>query len=150
MEVIAVKSLTKVLTTLGIIIISATSVMAETTKFTPLNFDDTNSIKAPATTTSKTVSGVEAKGSDLLDPAQVTGGAKMQSAILQIDNAQVEVRNNLLNYRTKYAEIDSRYEAVKTERKNAKKQIRQAEKKIKNLDRAKNKIRKNFERRANI
>lgn len=135
---------------LGVAIISASMVMAETTKFTPLNFDDTNAIKAPATTTSKTLSGVDAKGSDLLDPAQVTGGAKMQSAILQIDNAQVEVRNNLLNYRTKYSEIDSRYNAVKTERKNAKKQIRQAEKKIKNLDKAKNKIRKNFERRANI
>jgi len=137
------------LLSLSLIMISSGLVYGETTKFTPLNFDDA-SVTAPTTTTSKTVSGVQAKGSDLLDPAQVTGGAKMQDAILQIDNAQVEVRNNLLNYRTKYAEIDSRYNAVKTERKTAKKQIRQAEKKIKNLDRAKNKIRKNFERRANI
>lgn len=123
---------------------------AETTKFTPLNFDESNAVKAPATTTSKTVSGVQAKGSDLLDPAQVTGGSKMQSAILQIDNAQVEVRNNLLNYRSKYAQIDAQYEKVKAERKAARKQVKQAEKKIKNLDKAKNKIRKNFERRANI
>lgn len=135
---------------LGIMVVFAGLTFAETTKFTPLNFDDSNAIKAPATTTSKTVSGVEAKGSDLLDPAQVAGGEKMQNAILQIDNAQVEVRNNLLNYRSKFAEIDSRYENVKAERKAAKKQIKQAEKKIKNLDKAKNKIRKNFERRANI
>ena len=130
-------------------VLSASAVLAEPT-FTPLNFDESNAVKAPATTTSKTVSGVQAKGTDLLDPAQVTGGAKMQNAILQIDNAQVEVRNNLLNYRTKFAEIDSRYTQAKAERKAAKKQIRQAEKKIKNLDNAKNKIRKNFERKANI
>ena len=117
--------------------------------FTPLDFDNTGAVKAPVTTTSKTVSGVQAKSTDLLDPAQVTGGTKMQNAILQIDNAQVEVRNNLLNYRTKYAEVDSRYQATKAERKAAKKQIKQAEKKIRNLDNAKNKIRKNFERKAN-
>lgn len=132
------------------IIITAGMVCAETTKFTPLNFDESDAIKAPATTTSKTVSGVQAKSTDLLDPAQVTGGAKMQNAILQIDNAQVEVRNNLLNYKNKYAEIDAQYEKVKAERKAARKQVKQAEKKIKNLDKAKNKIRKNFERRANI
>lgn len=135
---------------LGVVILAGGMTMAETTKFTPLNFDNSNAVKAPATTTSRTVQGVEAKGTDLLDPNQVTGGARMQDAILQIDNAQVEVRNNLLNYKNKYTEVDSRYQAVKTERKAAKKQVRQAEKKIKNLDNAKKKIRKNFERRANI
>ena len=135
--------------TLGIILITGGFVYAETTKFTPLNFDESNAITAPATTTSKTVSGVQAKGTDLLDPNQVTGGTKMQDAILQIDNAQVEVRNNLLIYKNKYSEVDARYLAVKEERKAAKKQVQQAEKKIKNLDKAKDKIRKNFERRAN-
>ncbi len=132
------------------VLITAGIASAETTKFTPLNFDESNAIQAPATTTSKTVSGVTAKGTDMLDPSQVTGGAKMQSAILQIDNAQVEVRNKLLNYRTNYADIDSRYQTIKTERKAAKKQISQAEKKIRNLERAKNRIRKNFERKSNI
>lgn len=132
------------------IILTAGMVCAETTKFTPLNFDESNAVKTPATTTSKTVSGVQAKSTDLLDPAQVIGGTKMQNAILQIDNAQVEVRNDLLNYRSKYSQIDAQYQKVKAERKAAKKQVRQAEKKIKNLDKAKNKIRKNFERRANI
>ena len=144
------KNFSKVLTiSLALTMATCTMALADT-KFTPLNFDDSNTIKAPVTTTSTTVSGVQAKGTDLLDPAQVTGGTKMQNAILQIDNAQIEVRNNLLNYRTKYAEIDARYQSVKLERKNAKKQIKQAEKKIKNLDNAKNQIRKNFERKSNI
>ena len=135
---------------LGLILVTCTIACAETTSFTPLNFDESNAVKTPVTTTSKTVSGVEGKGTDLLDPAQVTGGAKMQDAILQIDNAQVEVRNKLLNYKANYAEIDSKYETTKAQRKAAKKQIKQAEKKIKNLDKAKDKIRKNFERRENI
>ncbi|HCB10952.1 MAG TPA: hypothetical protein DEO94_02145 [Cyanobacteria bacterium UBA11991] len=135
-------------TVLCFTVLSAGCAMADTS-FTPLNFDDSNAVKAPATTTSKTVSGVQAKGTDMLDPAQVTGGAKMQDAILQIDNAQVEVRNNLLNYKAKYAEIDARYQSTKAERTAMKKQIQQAGKKIKNLDNAKNKIRKNFERKSN-
>ena len=118
--------------------------------FTPLNFDESNAVKAPATTTSRTVSGVQAKSTDLLDPAQVTGGTKMQTAITEIDKAQMEVRNNLLNYRAKYSEIDSKYQTTKAERAAARKQIRQAEKKIKNLDKAKKSIRKNFERKSNI
>lgn len=117
--------------------------------FTPLNFDESNAVKAPATTTSRTVSGVQAKSTDLLDPAQVTGGTKMQTAITEIDKAQMEVRNNLLNYKAKYAEIDSKYQTTKAERAAMRKQVRQAEKKIKNLDKAKNTIRKNFERKSN-
>lgn len=134
---------------LGLILVTAGIACAETASFTPLNFDESNAVKAPVTTTSKTVSGVEGKSTDLLDPAQVTGGAKMQNAILQIDNAQVELRNKLLNYKANYAEINSKYETTKAQRKAAKKQIKQAEKKIKNLDKAKDKIRKNFERREN-
>jgi len=130
-------------------ILTIGSAMAETS-FTPLNFDESNAVKAPATTTSRTVSGVQAKGTDLLDPAQVTGGTKMQTAITEIDKAQMEVRNNLLNYKAKYSEIDSKYQTTKAERAAMRKQIRQAEKKIKNLDKAKNTIRKNFERKSNI
>lgn len=130
--------------------VSSTMVLADGASFTPLNFDDSNSVKTPVTTTSKTVSGVEGKKTDLLDPAQVTGGSKMQDAILQIDNAQVELRNKLLNYKSNYSEIDSKYESIKIQRKDAKRQVKQAEKKIKNLDKAKEKIRKNFERGQNL
>ena len=41
-------------------------------------------------------------------------------------------------------------QTAKTERKAAKKQIKYAEKKIKNLDTAKKRIRKNFERKINL
>lgn len=130
--------------TLGLIISTGSLVMAET-KFTPLNFDDSTSVQPVTTATA-----VDAKGTDLLDASQVVAGTKMQNSILQIDNAQVEIRNKLLNYKSNYAEIDARYNTTKAERKAAKKQIKYAEKKIKNLDNAKKKIRKNFQRNMNI
>lgn len=143
------KNLSKLFTlAFGLMLVSGTIAMAETTQFTPLNFSDSTSVKA--TTSSSTVTGAEPKKTDLLEPNQVVAGPKMQNAILQIDNAQVEMRNKLLNYRTNFTEVDSKYNTVKSERKAAKKQIKYAERKIKNLERAKTKIRKNFERQMNI
>lgn|SRR5574344_280000 len=134
--------------TLGLMIATSTMAFAET-KFTPLNFDDNTPVQAK-TTTSTASSTAETKGPVMLDPSQVTGGTKMQNAILQIDNAQVEVRNQLLNYKTEYSQIDSQYQTTRAQRKASMKKIKQAEKRIKNLDRAKEKIRKNFEQKANI
>lgn len=141
--------LSKIFASVLCVSILTTGIAMAETSFTPLNFDESNAVKAPATTTSRTVSGVEAKSTDLLDPAQVTGGNNMQNAITQIDNAQIEVRNNLLNFKSKYAEIDAKYTTTKAERAAMRKQIRQAERKIKNLDKAKKSIRKNFERKSN-
>ena len=140
------KNLTKVLTvTIGMMFIAQGIAFSET-KFTPLNFEDSKAVTA----TSNTVKATQNSGTIMLDPTQVTGGNKMQSAITQLDNAQVEVRNQLLNYRTTYAEIDGKYQTTKAERKAAKKKIKQAEKQIKNMENAKNKIRKNFEQKNNI
>ena len=141
--------LSKIFASVLCVSILTTGIAMAETSFTPLNFDESNAVKAPATTTSRTVSGVEAKSTDLLDPAQVTGGNNMQNAITQIDNAQMEVRNNLLNFKSKYAEIDAKYTTTKAQRAAMRKQIRQAERKIKNLDKAKKSIRKNFERKSN-
>jgi chromosome segregation ATPase len=131
--------------TLSVMAVTAGIAAAET-KFTPLNFGDSTPVK----TTAVQKATVDANGEVLLDPSQVTGGTKMQSAILQLDNAQVEVRNQLLNYRTSFSELDNKYKTVKTERKAAKKKIKQAEKRIKNLEKAKKKIRKNFEQKINM
>lgn len=143
------KNLSKLLAFgLGLIILSSGLAMAETTQFTPLNFSDNTTVTP--TSSSAAVTTIDAKGSDLLDASQVVAGSKMQNGILQIENAQVEIRNKLLNYKATYADIDAKYNTTKAERKAAKKQIKYAEKKIKNLDNAKKKIRKNFQRNMNI
>lgn len=130
-----------------IIMTTSTVTMAET-KFTPLEFDETPTVNSASTV--NTTSPAEPKGTDLLAPSQVTGGTKMQNAILQIDNAQVDLRNRLLQYNNAYNEVNSRYNSTKEERKAAKRRVKLAEKKIKNLDKTKKQIQKNFERKNNI
>lgn len=121
-------------------------VFADGNAFTPLNFDDVSynpyqgkvvansavsSQPATVTTTSSTAS-----------VNDITGGNDMQSAILKLDNAQVDVRNELLNYRAKYNDVDQQYKNIKAERKALKQKVSETEKKIKELDKIKEKTRK--------
>lgn len=113
--------------------------------FTPLNFSDGNSNYTTTAANKIAVTTTSAQTTTPVINTDVTGSKNMQSAITQLDNAQVEVRNELLNYKTKYAEVDAKYTAIKEERANLAKQVKASEKKIKQLDNAKEKIRKNME-----
>jgi len=113
----------------------STAAFADGNAFTPLNFDDTvYGTPAKATTTSGRI--------DLNETP--IGNTKMQSAILELDNAQVDVRNELLNYKSKYSDVDAQYVAVRAERKALGKQVKAIEKRIRQIDKAKEKIRKNM------
>ncbi len=142
------KRLQKTISIAMLIIMTTSTIAMAETKFTPLEFDDTQTLNSTSTTYA--TSPAEPKGTDLLAPAQVTGGTKMQNAILQIDNAQVDVRNRLLQYNNEYNEVNSRYNSTKEERKAAKRKVKLAEKKIKNLEKTKKQIQKNFQRKNNI
>ena len=63
---------------------------------------------------------------------------------MQLDGAQVEIRNQLLQYKSEYSNIDNQYRVIKEQRAQKAKQIKETEKKIKNLDATKEKIRKNL------
>lgn len=103
---------------------------ADGSAFTPLNFDDT--VYNPS------YSATSAQAPD------ATGNESMQSAIQKLDSAQIEVRNELLNYKTQYADIDAQYTSYKAQRKAMKAQIRSVERRIRQIDSAKEKIRKNM------
>lgn len=109
---------------------------ADGNAFTPLDFNDTQYGTPQTTSVNKVV------------PSSVDGDAvgngNIQNAILQLDNAQVDIRNDLLNCKTKYADVDAQYKLIKTERKALKKQVSSIEKRIKEIDKAKEKIRKNM------
>ena len=130
----------------AIIIIGAVSLSAQANSiFTPLNFGDAQYSKSSSTKIAATTPTIRTNSSQTAAPAVSTVGAKnMQSAISELDNAQVQVRNELLNYKTKYSEVDAKYTTIKTERSNLAKQIRDCERKIRRLDNAKEKIRKNM------
>jgi len=67
-----------------------------------------------------------------------------QNALLQLDSAQVDLRNTLLQKKTKYAEIDSNYKMVKEQRAAMKKEVKSYEKRVKSIERAKEKVRKSM------
>lgn len=112
----------------------STAAMADGNAFTPLNFDDASYGVPKATTSAVTTTNAQ----------DVVGNDKMQSAILQLDNAQVDVRNDLLNYKAKYSDVDAQYQLIKAERKALDKQIKSIERRIKQIDKTKETIRKNM------
>ena len=136
--------------TLAVAFLSVFSCSANASSvFTPLNFDDaqyTTSSSAPkiAADTTSIRSSAQTQAAKVDKVIYTAGSKNMQTAISELDNAQVQVRNELLNYKTKYSEVDAKYTAIKTERSNLSKQIKECERKIRRLDNAKEKIRKNM------
>ena len=112
------------------------SVYADGSAFTPLNFDDTTYGGSYAPTSYSSSSSV------ISDEA--IGNTSIQTAISELDSAQADIRADLINYKTKFADIDAQYKLVKSERATLKKQIKSIEKRIKDIDKAKENIRKNM------
>ena len=124
--------------TITAMMVCATAVLADGNAFTPLDFNDTQYTTQPINTYTQTA---PVKGAV---ETEAVGNPSMQNAILQLDNAQVDIRTELMNAKTRYTEVDAQYKVIKAERKALKKQVRNVEKRIKNIDNAKEKIRKNM------
>lgn len=65
---------------------------------------------------------------------------KLQDALLKIDSAQVDIKNELNLYESKLLDVKNRETLIKQEKKELEKQIRYVKKKMKSLDSAKRKI----------
>ncbi len=126
----------KTILTLSILCAFSGLAYADGNAFTPLNFNDTAYGTTSNTNTNAAVNTVP--------DGEAIGNGNIQNAIQQLDNAQIDIRNELLNTKTKYADIDAQYKLVKTERAALKKQVRSVERRIKEIDKAKEKIRKNM------
>lgn len=70
--------------------------------------------------------------------------ANYEQAITSLDAAQVEIRDEYLQYLQKYNEAKARYDAAKAECKEYKKYVNQSKKKIDNLEKMKKNIGKNI------
>ena len=127
-----------------IIIGACTGITYADEAFTPLNFSDPT--YTSATESHDIIAAEPVTSNKTVTPAvsNASGNSNMQSAITQLDSAQVEVRNELLKYKTQYSEVDANYNKVKEERADLAKKIKACEKKIKQLDKTKEKIRKNM------
>lgn len=125
----------KTLAVLGLALLLNSAAYADGNAFTPLNFNDT----AYKTNTSYTT-----QSTNVISETEAVGNGNIQNAISQLENAQVDIRNDLLNCKTKYADVDAQYKLIKVERAALKKQTKAVEKRIKEIDTAKEKIRKNM------
>ena len=121
---------------LGLSLILTSAAYADGNAFTPLNFNDT--------AYGKTTNSYAAQAVNAMAEAEAIGNGNIQNAISQLENAQIDIRNDLLNCKTKFADVDAQYKLVKSERNALQKQIRTIERRIKDLDRAKERIRKNM------
>lgn len=150
------KKVYKLILTLAVFSTVTNLAFADGNAFTPLNFDDSAAYPAPkgVPAAPKSSNGLANAFSKVM-PAKNTpvatapgeipiGNENIQNAILQLDNAQVGIRTDLLNYKAKYADVDAQYKLIKNERSMLYKQVRSIERRIKNIDRAKERIRKNM------
>lgn len=128
----------KIAYVLGLSLIFTSAAFADGNAFTPLNFNDT------AFSSKSAVSSYAAQAVNAIAEAEAIGNGNIQNAISQLENAQVDIRNELLNCKTKYADVDAQYKLIKSERAALKRQVNAVEKRIKEIDRAKERIRKNM------
>ncbi len=124
----------------GICSVSANMAFADGMVFDPVDFpappkamEATPKMEPAVNVTTNAVKDVVSKGND-----------NFQNALFQLDSAQVEIRNNLLDYKSKYTDIDNQYKLIKNERKVLGKQVKEIERKIKDIDKTKERIRKNI------
>ncbi len=120
----------------GCLLVMSGMAYADGSAFTPLNFNDTSYGNG---SDSSSMSSFVTPISD-----EAIGNGNIQNAISQLENAQVDIRNDLLNCKTKFSDVDAQYKLIKAERNALKKQIRSVERRIKDIDNAKEKIRKNM------
>lgn len=158
------KKIYRIILTVATFAATATLALADGSAFTPLNFDDA-SYAAPkatpvatpaATAVPKASTNPIANALSKVMPAKTTpaidtssaenavGNSNIQNAILELDNAQVGIRNDLLNYKAKYADVDAQYRLIKNERDMLHRQIVSIERRIRNIDRTKERIRRSM------
>ncbi len=80
--------------------------------------------------------------SNLAQDAVSEQSGNFNNALFELDSAQVNIRNQLLDYKAKYQEVDTQYQLIKEQRKVLAKQIKDVEKRIKNIEKTKSNIRK--------
>lgn len=82
------------------------------------------------------------KSEDYAQNAISAQSSNFNNALYELDSAQVNIRNELLDYKAKYQEIDTQYQLIKEQRRVLGNQINTIERRIKDIEKSKNNIRK--------
>ena len=70
--------------------------------------------------------------------------SSFDNALFELDSAQVNIRNELLDYKAKYQEVDTQYQLIKEQRRVLAEQIKSVEKRIRDIEKSKSQIRKSM------
>jgi len=140
----------KTLAILTILTLSTSLAFAE--GYGSVQVDKTRLPQAPKTLPGELPEITEVQDLPDYSPVQSTGGnyyssassstqnAKLQDALLKIDSAQVDVKNELNLYESKLVDVKNRESLVKQEKNGVLKEIRTIKRKMNGLDRAKKNI----------
>lgn len=104
-----------------------TKVVTNSAAKLPSNTSISNDIKASSNISQDAISGQN---------------GNFNNALFELDSAQVNIRNELLEYKAKYQEVDTQYQLIKEQRRVLGKQIKTIERRIKSIERSKENIRK--------
>ena len=123
--------------------------MANGMVFDPTAYTPPTQVKSTPTTTptaqlqaNKNITSNIQKQSNLAQDALSEQSTSFNNALFELDSAQVNLRNELLEYKAKYQEIDTQYQLIKEQRKVLDKQVKAVEKRIKDIEKSKSQIRK--------
>lgn len=110
----------------------------------PVSKTNTNSMtNSAAQLPSNTAISENIKSSSTLSQDAVSGqNDNFNNALFELDSAQVNIRNSLLDYKAKYQEVDTQYQLIKEQRKVLSDQIKSVERRIKSIEKQKESIRK--------
>ncbi len=137
------------------IIISASMAYADGMVFDPTEYPAVNEVSISKTSTTSTSTAKTASSasnaaledniktqSNLAQDAISEQSTSFNNALYELDSAQVNIRNELLDYQSKYQEVDTQYKLIKEQRRVLADQIRTVERRIKDIEKSKNHIRK--------
>ena len=134
--------------------IVAGSALANGMVFDPTQYSSTSDIQVSKTSTTNmtnsaaklpsntTINGNIQTQSNLAQDAISDQSGNFNNALFELDAAQVNMRNELLEYKAKYQEVDTQYQLIKEQRRVLGNQIKTVERRIKDIERSKSQIRK--------
>lgn len=138
----------------AIILLSGSSVFANGMVFDPTEYPTIEEIPVSKTSTSAITNSAAQLPSNSTIDAQIKANSNLSqdavsgqngnfnNALFELDSAQVNIRNELLDYKAKYQEVDTQYQLIKQQRSVLNNQIKSVEKRIKAIEKSKENIRK--------
>jgi hypothetical protein len=142
----------KTLAILTICTLCASYATANADVYNSVSVDKSKLISAPKTLPSELPEITEVQDLPEFTPSSASSGvyydtaatakqnAKLQEALLKIDSAQVDVKNELNLYESKLVDVKNRENLVKQEKNGVMKEIRTVKKKMRSLESAKKNI----------